>query len=395
MKNAVFFRAARASVAALALSLGGASLSACSSDEPKGGADADPAQPGDGSGAGTNADAGRDASGPKRDAKASDSEDKPDSGLPPTQPDDGEDKCAGIRKDAPAGMGAVDVIFIIDTSGSMAQVIAQVQANIEGFIKDFEGSSADTHVTLITLQNLAAGTSVENDAVRYRFVSSPVDSRVLFDVALSTFPQYKDFMRPEAATQFVMITDDQDNITADSFNQQMTALLGHPFTQHAIASEDANGAPCSLPNSDADPLCAIPIPVVCTATAIGSNYYSLADATMGEKISICSSDFTAVFERLRSAVIAAVPLPCEYALAEATNPDFDSSKVQVVYTPQGGADQEFPKANDMSQCGDKLGWYYDDDKKPSSLSLCPAACDRATQGGSMDIAFGCTPQMFL
>jgi hypothetical protein len=49
----------------------------------------------------------------------------------------------------------------------------------------------------------------------------------------------------------------------------------------------------------------------------------------------------------------------------------------------------------MGQCGDKVGWYYDDPAKPTTVVLCPKACESVAAGGSVDIAFGCKPIILL
>jgi hypothetical protein len=363
------------------------SLPACGSKEPALSDDSDFAMEPDDEGSG-DAGTGKDAS---KDAKAPAGDPKKDTGTKPVTPDDGENKCAGIRQDAPPASGGVDVIILIDTSGSMLHAITQVQMNMAKFVQDFEGSAADTRVVVITADDPAAGTPVANDADRYRFIPSEVDSQVLFAVALAQFPAYQDFLRAGAATQFVMITDDQDQIPPAQFKSDMEGLLGHGFTQHAIASEDVMGLPCISEAQLWNPLCVAPIPSVCAAIAIGKAYYDLADITNGEKLSICKADWAPVFEQLRAAVIEAVPLPCSYPLADASNPTFDAEKVAVVYTPSGSDDTEFPRATGSEQCGDKNAWYYDDPATPASIQLCPSACSTVAAGGTLEIAFGCKP----
>jgi hypothetical protein len=333
--------------------------------------------------------------GGKRDA-TSDSPKKDAGGPPPVVPDDGTNKCSGIRNDAPGASGGVDVIFLIDTSGSMLHAATQVQANISQFVQDFEATNADTRVVMITGIDPAAGTPV-GSADNYRFIPSSVDSKALFSVALLAFPQYEDFLRPTASVQFVMITDDNDALPPPAFREQMKSLLGgRDFIQHAIASENVNGLPCTSEAAMANPLCIAPIPAICAAASVGDAYYTLAEQTGGATMSICKADWSTVFSELRSAVIAAVPLPCSYALSEASNEDFDSELVQVLYTPpEGGDDSDFPRATSFDVCGDKFGWYYDDPAKPSSINLCPKACETVAAGGSLDIAFGCKPPLFL
>ncbi|HEX5659159.1 MAG TPA: vWA domain-containing protein [Polyangiales bacterium] len=316
---------------------------------------------------------------------------KTDGGTKPVTPDDGTNKCAGIRQDAPPASGGVDVIFLIDTSGSMLHAITQVQENMAAFVQNFEGTAADTRVVVITGADPAAGTPVAGDTDKYRFIPSGVDSGALFTVALAQYGAYEDFLRPSATTMFVMVTDDEDFLPPAEFRSAMEAQLGHSFIQHAIASEDVNGLPCISEAQAWNPLCATPIPAVCAAAAIGRNYYQLADDTGGVKQSICKADWVPVFDELRAAVIEAVPLPCSYPLANASTATLDPEKVQVVYTPSGGDDDEFPRANTQDACGTKNGWYYDNNDSPTTIQLCPTACETVAAGGTLDVAFGCPP----
>jgi hypothetical protein len=217
-----------------------------------------------------------------------------------------------------------------------------------------------------------------------------VDSKMLYTVAIASFGSYQEFLRTNAATHFVMVTDDDDIIPPAAFRSQMEAQLGHAFTLHAIASESVNGRPC------ANPICGgIPIPAICGAASVGAAYNSLANETGGQQISICTEDWTSVFDQLRSAVVAAVPLPCQYELAAVSNGKFEPTEVQVVYTPASGSEREIPKAKNEDTCGEDVGWHYDDEKDPGTVMLCPNACTLVRGGGAIDIAFGCQPQILL
>jgi hypothetical protein len=303
---------------------------------------------------------------------------------------DGEQKCAGIRQDAPVASGGTDVIILLDTSGSMLHATTQVASNMASFVQNFEGIY-NTRFIVITALDPAAGSDVALDSDRYRFIPAMVDSKQLFSTALARFPQYQDFLRSDASTQFVMITDDDDFMAPADFSEQMEQQLGHTFVQHAIASEDVNGFPCTSEAQKWDPLCIAPIPAICAAMAIGKAYYELADETGGIKQSICKDDWSDVFELLRAAVIAAVPLPCSYPLVAAGQHDFDPDKVQILYTPGSGVDVEFGKAETVAKCADERAWYYDDNAAPTSIELCPAACSTVASGGTLDVAFGCPP----
>ena len=67
----------------------------------------------------------------------------------------------------------------------------------------------------------------------------------------------------------------------------------------------------------------------------------------------------------------------------------------MVYTDEDHDDREFPKASSESACGNKVGWHYDDAAAPTTIELCPAACELVKKGGSIDIALGCPPSTVI
>lgn len=387
------------SAVALSLALGSATWSCGSEDTGGNGADGD--GDGDGNGEEETRDSGKNR--PEKDAGGG--TDKPPVGKGEEEttdpviakPEDGVNKCAGIRQDRPAAVGGVDVIFLIDTSGSMLHAITQVTQNMAAFVERFKGSKADVRIVMITGNDPAGMSDLAREKDKYMFIRSEVDSKALFTVALAQFPTYQSFLRSNAATQFVMVTDDEDAVPPAEFKRQMEALLGHPFTQHAIASPRESGGPCINELAVGNPLCipGLPIPAICGAAAVGENYYALADDTNGQKLSICKGDWSTIFGELEKAVIEAVPLPCDYPLSQASKDDFDRKKVNTVYTPENGKATPFPKASSRDKCGDSLGWHYDDEAKPSVINLCPKACEAVQKGGTIDIEFGCEPPIII
>jgi len=90
--------------------------------------------------------------------------------------------------------------------------------------------------------------------------------------------------------------------------------------------------------------------------------------------------------------ITRVSIPCTIALPSApAGQILDPGKVQVVYKPFQGTDQEFPAANSSVGCASASGgWYYDNPAHPTSVTLCPCSC--ANLGaGDIEFRFGCRP----
>jgi hypothetical protein len=328
-------------------------------------------------------------------AESSDEADAGDAELSSLPDADAEMRCAAIRDKAPVAQ-AVDVIFVVDSSGTMLHAIGQVQANIAGFVDELAAARKDIRVVMITALDPAGLSPVARDRDKYLFVQAGVDAGQLYSTAIDEFENYESFLRPTAAVQFVMVTSSNDRMSASAFRTAMKSLLGgRDFMQHAVASPDVDGRPCISESQAWNPLCAFPIPAICAARQIGRAYNTLAESTGGEQMSVCKEDWENVFATLKKSAIEAVPLPCNFLLPAAAEKEIDPERVSMFYTTGSEPDQEFPRAKDARQCGDKLGWYYDDPYAPTTMKLCPAACETVAAGGSVEIAFGCAPPMIL
>jgi hypothetical protein len=239
----------------------------------------------------------------------------------------------------------------------------------------------DHHVVMVADTDVAGMTPLGQQPEHYRWVPAGVSSNNSLQVLLDTYAQYADFMRPEAPLHFVVVTDDNAFTPHAQFKTMMEGLAGKEFQFHSIASEDAPG-PC---------IGACGLPLVCGAFAPGFEYYSLSDLTGGQKISICTADWSQVFGPLKEAVIASAPLPCDYAIPPPpTGETLDPAKVNMDFIPQGATEaMTLPRAGGEAECGDNVAWFYDDPQAPTELRLCPAACESAMGGGTVNIAFGC------
>jgi hypothetical protein len=220
-----------------------------------------------------------------------------------------------------------------------------------------------------------SGTALAMDTNRYRRVDTRVDSNNALQVLLDRFDSYKEFLRPGSPTHFIVVSDDESDLPAAAFKTQMEAKLGHPFYMHAIVAQGGG----------------------CGGSGVGTQYLALADQTGGQKLSICSQDWSALFKQLEAAVVASAPLACEFDIPAAgpNNVPVDKNKVSVVFTPGNGAKAAFPKAADQTACGTKVGWHYDNESAPKQVRFCPAACEQVKAGGKLALAFGCAPPPLL
>jgi hypothetical protein len=289
--------------------------------------------------------------------------------------------CGTVTQMAELERGPADIVWIIDGSASMVDELATVQNNITNFANTIGGVGIDHHVVMLTTADLAASTPLGMDPQHYLYVPALVDSHNALQLLLDQYPQYEPFLRRDAALHFIVISDDESAIQASDFLNQMGAKAGKSFSFHAIASEDVNGLPC---------VGACGLPIVCGGFAPGRQYYALADATHGQKISICTSDWSQVFGALQEAVIASAPLPCDYAIpAPPAGEKLDRDEVNLEYSAPTASSATFPRASDAVACADHVAWYYDDPGAPKQIKMCPAACDAISGGGSIRIRLGC------
>jgi hypothetical protein len=289
--------------------------------------------------------------------------------------------CGTLTQKAETKLRPADIVWIIDASPSMVDEIATVQQNLSTFAASIASAGVDHHVIMLAPLDVAADTPLGMDPAHYLHVVSPVDSHNALQLLLDQYGDYAAFLRPEAALHFIVVTDDESFVPASDFRTQMQQRAGKPFHFHSIASEDVNGFGC---------VGECGLPIVCGAFAPGREYYALSDATGGEKISICVSDWSAVFGPLQQAVIESAPLPCEYGLpTPPSGASLDPNKVNVeVIAPMKGA-KTLPRATNLQACGTEQAWFYDNPSAPKQIRMCPAACDAVSGGGSLQIKLGC------
>ena len=104
------------------------------------------------------------------------------------------------------------------------------------------------------------------------------------------------------------------------------------------------------------------------------------------------SDFSEKMTEIRAAALG-----CDFEIppppgGQALIPD----EVNFTYTP-GGTDTPItlPRADDLADCGDKPGWYYDNNVAPTKIIVCPASCATIQNDSLAEVAaaFGCASQV--
>lgn len=68
------------------------------------------------------------------------------------------------------------------------------------------------------------------------------------------------------------------------------------------------------------------------------------------------------------------------------------NEVNFTYMPKGmGTPKILPRADDLADCSDLPGWYYDNNTVPTKIVLCPASCAtvQADNNAKVSVLFGC------
>lgn len=304
------------------------------------------------------------------------------------RPDYGLTECAATSVEASEAIAPVDIVWVIDNSGSMSEEASLVQSNINDFAAAISGAGLDVHVVLITAPGFVnVPPPLGTDPSQFLRVEEDVQSSNSFEKLLSTYPRYADFLRVNANLHFIVVTDDESAMSANDFHTAMLGNLGKSFRLHAIASPP--GSTHSMFGGFVLDGCAGPHG---EAADNGDTYWEEASRTGGLQLSICAEDWSRLFDDLTTRIAIPEMLPCAYDIPEAPPGEtFDPGRVNVEYTPGGGGAPELiPNVRTIDGCSGE-GWYYDDPDDPTSVQLCPFTCRRLEEdaAGKVDVAFGC------
>jgi hypothetical protein len=310
-------------------------------------------------------------------------------GTDPTQGDtdgdgipDGQEivECAATTVDAKHIVVPVDIIWVVDNSGSMTVEEVYVQSNINSFASSIAASGVDYHVVMIASTDHIEVPPPLGGSDRFLAVNQKVGSHNPLALILSTYPRWQTFLRSGSRKHFVAITDDESDLSSREFLTGTASLRdpGFPdgFQFHAIVAEadpDVAGHCRDL------------------SAARGEQYLDLQRGSGGLFSSLCQKDWDPIFTALAQAATAGTTLPCEFTIPPP--PDgmtLDLNRVNVVYTPRAATPTYLPRVTSAEGCGPSGGWYYAGAPTPSRVITCPATCSLLSTDGDVKLAFGCT-----
>ncbi len=301
-------------------------------------------------------------------------------------PGGGEEECASQVTPAENKKQPADIIVVVDNSGSMDFEAAAVQNNLNSFSQQIVDSGIDVHVVLISSYPgegngicidppLGSGGCPDNDnnPVLFTHLNEEVGSNDGLERILGNQPDWAPVLRPDAALHFMMVTDDESDLDAVSFDMQLKAF------DPGYADYVFNGIVCTTE---------------CEETAdIGGVYIALGQLTGGIIADLCLQDFQPVFDQLATEVIAGAQIACEWDVpAPPPGEEFDPAKVNVSFDDGEGGGFDIGYVESVDDCGAVIdGWYYDNPAAPTKIFACEQTCAKmqSFENATIEITLGC------
>jgi hypothetical protein len=357
--------------------------------------------------------------------------------------------CQTARADAMLVREPVDIIVVLDNSGSMAEEMGAAEQNINvNFATILDDAQADYRVILLSrhrqgerddeeeystsicvttpLSGLASCPS-ENPTFSERFYQwgGKIESFDALDWMIDAYdtpPEdddaadlapngYGEWLRPGAKKVFVVMTDDDESNDDDA-----TPLTVATFLAGLTAKDQAAFGTAAAPTFNfhsiigvkekADPTAAYEPtePLVteeCTGNgadieATGATYQELSILTKGLRFPLCQfPGYDAVFRSIAENVIVQSNVACEFDIPPApAGTLLDLDKVAVRKTAQGGAESQFLQAPTQGDC--QADAFYID-RAANQVHLCPEACEavRADPLAKVEVLFTCMSTLIV
>jgi hypothetical protein len=296
----------------------------------------------------------------------------------------------------------VDIVFVVDTSGSMSTEIAAVQANINAFSNRVGQSGLDYRVIMIGQKGTTGisicvppplgGPDCANLPPRFYHVNQVIGSTDALSKILTTFDDadpaisWKKFTRFDSHKVFIVLTDDNSTLPHMSFDSQLLSKTPLGIFGDTTRRRYTFQSICGW--EDGTPL--LTGPKCSTAVNNGLEYQNLSVLTGGITESVCKTDYSSILQNLARGITN--KLTCELDLVAPDGTPLDPDKVAVRFTPAGEEGRILEQVGDPETCDQvNEGWYYDDPDQPARIILCPETCDALNSGvtGSLELLTGC------
>lgn len=329
-----------------------------------------------------------------------------------------DEPCAFERYTASLEEKPVDIIFVIDNSGSMSEEIEAVETNINANFADIiRQSGIDFRVIMLSRHGSFASRRICVSEPLSGTNCNPIPTQPVnttnffhYDISISSTDSlrkiistynmpdahgfapngWQEWLRPDAFKVFVEITDDEPSgLTAITFEEQLFALsgqFGRPgarnYIFHSIIGVAENNQMAFTPDQ---PINTQRCPF---GVNTGDEYQRLSIATGGLRYSICNlSSYDVVFRAVANGIIEQAKIGCEIQFPDV--PDgvaVDTDTMILQWTPLQNGPSELITKTESASCTDS-NFYVSN----NAARLCPSLCmevENSTEG-HLEILAGC------
>jgi hypothetical protein len=350
-------------------------------------------------------------------------------------------ECGIAEVEATLVRQAIDIILIVDNSGSMSEEIQGIQDNINiNFANILKAADIDYRVLLISQYGSAKERKVcieaplsgapscvppplqpvfsdrffqyeakvrSTNSLRivlgaYRLdpLAKGDDLKELIDQSGLIKTGYHSYLRPVAKKVFIELSDDDaDGMTAQEFDRKLLKLDPEQFgtegrrkyVWHSIIgmAEKPNPREAYLPNEPIQQgMCG-------KVTTAGLHYQELSQLTGGLRFPICRPEgYDVVLRSVAANVIDQIEIACDFPIPPPPlGKTLDLDMVAVGYTQSPGApEQTYAQVVDLASCQPNTFYI-----KNNQISLCPDTCSLLQQNPTalVKVLFTCKPTLVI
>ena len=217
----------------------------------------------------------------------------------------------------------VDVLWVIDTSGSMDKHQNLLADQVGLFVNALNDTGLNYHIAVTTMDMSATGekgkfigtpailtpatanlTSVLSQRLRIGGQGSPVERglegmKASLSAPLSTSLN-KDFLRPNALLTVIFLSNEDDQSTPDNYQQFLDQL------RPPLASGERSWVAEFIGVTATDPSCKTSQWQQAGYSEVGTKYAALADTSGGTSESICNADLATALTNVKARVLEVI-----------------------------------------------------------------------------------------
>ena len=318
--------------------------------------------------------------------------------------------CACVEETAKNTRLPVDIIFAVDSSGSMQVARNKIQSGLSGLADIIEEAGIDTHIVLLAATSVGdegaidaiawcvpkplgsgecgggtvgsatgnplGGPGKDSNEPTFLHLNVPFGMSQAASTLLNQYPAYKHVLREKAQKQFVAVEDFWTFLTPKAFQNRLSSM-DPPVNE---GDWTFNAVHTNIPGNN--------------------NYTNLVKTTGGYEgwLNQAAKAFDELLKTIADNVVDTTPLACEWTIPPAPEGEsFDKDKVNVRFTSSKGKVTEYKKVTSEDNCKDRQGWFYDHEKDPKKVLVCPATCEKIQKDtkGKINIIMGCATVVLI